>query len=240
MYRYVYELLTAEVSQYVGLGAIVAAALAFWRATSPEFKKFLGKRLRWVGQYLLSVLRKKDRPSSGPSPPPDGVNAPWARLGTVCLLVFLVIVVVGNSLKYPGPRNEYLTNRAWSAYEKERWEDAITRAQICIDEYGSKASDDQKLLTDQKAPKPKLRGFGELEKNRIFEQGLINDVAACHYVKGRAFEKLQETDAAIAAYEETVKFTHAAVWDPRGKFFWSPAEDAESRLKALRAKRDHK
>ena len=260
MYRYVYDILNADSTWYFGLAAIVGAALSFWKATSKEFREFVIDLLKWLWRRSLGILRP--RPSTEtlrPTPPSGSVDRSFARLAWVLFVVF-VVVLAGNLLPYDGTRNEYLTYRAWRAYEKGnngwgvfaegRWKDAIQWAQMCIDEFEPMAWNQQKDLTNEKVPEPKLEGLSEQEKESIFHQGLINDVAACHYIIGRASEKLTSKKlaserppyiaAARAAYERTARFTHAAVWDRNGEFFWSPAKDARARLEAANANGDRK
>ena len=131
------------------------------------------------------------------------------------------------------PRNEYLTTRAFLAFGKGRWKDAKEYAQECITEYEHVARHRQDELEKQKAPLPSLRDVSEQNKQRIFQEGLVNDVAASYWILGRASEKLGETDEAIAAYTQAATFTYAAVWDPRGTFFWCPAEDAAARVSVI-------
>lgn len=137
------------------------------------------------------------------------------------------------------PKNEVLTTNAFFAFEKEKWENAKEYAQECINEYGDLAKNRQEELEKQKAPLPSLRDVSEQNKQRIHQEGLVNDIAASYWILGRASEKLNETDEAIAAYTQAATFTYAAIWDPKG-WFWSPAQDAAARLEPLRAKRDLK
>lgn len=75
--------------------------------------------------------------------------------------------------------------------------------------------------------------MSDQDKQKIFANGLLNDVATCYFIKGKAAEKLVRKDDAKRAYEEAKKLTYARAWDPQG-WFWSPSEGASDRLDALR------
>jgi hypothetical protein len=67
---------------------------------------------------------------------------------------------------------------------------------------------------------------------KILDNALLNDVAACHFLKGKAYEKLGRAVDAKKAYTEAKKLTLGRVWDPAG-WFWSPAEGAGDRLEMM-------
>lgn len=134
----------------------------------------------------------------------------------------------------PAPRrNEKLTAEAWQALEKKTFREAIAKADKCIESFESSAVKLQKQLEKANARVPKGE-VTEEEKKVVHRNGLLNDVATCYFIKGKAHEGLKEKDAAIAAYKAAAKLTYARTWDPVGPWFWSPAEAATERLEELR------
>ncbi len=130
-------------------------------------------------------------------------------------------------------RNEQLTSEAWKALEKKTFQEAIAKADRCIESFEASAVKLQKELEKANARVPKGE-VTEAEKKVVHKNGLLNDVAACYFIKGKAHEGLKEKDAAIAAYKAAATLTHARAWDPAGRWFWSPAEAATERLEELR------
>jgi hypothetical protein len=59
---------------------------------------------------------------------------------------------------------------------------------------------------------------------------VVNDVAACYYIKATAMEKLGRIIEAKAAYINAQKYPHARVFDPKQNLFWSPEQIAAERL----------
>lgn len=130
-------------------------------------------------------------------------------------------------------RNVELTNAAWDAFRHHRYEDAIAAAERCASRFKSDADQTQADLENKKAkalPKGKV---SEQQKKAIYDQGVINDVATCYWIKGRSAQLLHRNDAAREAYSATMRYSYARTWDPRG-WFWSPAEDAADRLQDLK------
>jgi len=130
-------------------------------------------------------------------------------------------------------RNEQLTAEAWKALEKKAMREAIAKADKCIESFEASAMKIQKQLEKARARVPKGEAT-EDEKKVVHQNGLLNDVATCYFIKGKAHEGLNEKDAAIAAYKTAAKLTYARTWDPAGPWFWSPADAATERLEELR------
>jgi tetratricopeptide (TPR) repeat protein len=128
--------------------------------------------------------------------------------------------------------NERATAAAWVALDGEKFEAAIKSADECIGEFRGAAKRAQEKLEKERAVIP-AKPTTEEQKQKIFENGLLNDVATCYFIKGRAAEKLGRKEDAKKAYEEARKLTYARTWDAQG-WFWSPAESAADRLDALR------
>ena len=132
----------------------------------------------------------------------------------------------------PG-RNEQLTAAAWKALEKGNFLEAVSNADKCIASFEASAEKRQNQLKSAGANVPN-GVVTESEKKSVHKNGLLNDVATSYFIKGKAFEALNEKDAAIAAYEAAATLTFARTWDPEGPWFWSPAEGAAERLETLR------
>jgi len=125
--------------------------------------------------------------------------------------------------------NERLTLQAWEALAARKWDDAFRIASECIEQFGAQAEREQQRLTRDNVPLPPVGKVAPDVRDRILERGLLNDVAACYYIKGEAAMSLSRRDDAKRAYAAATRLPHARVYDPAG-FFWSPAEAAEARL----------
>lgn len=128
--------------------------------------------------------------------------------------------------------NEKATADAWDAFNSGKYLMAITNADKCIEEFRGAALVKQEKLEKEKLDLPTGAVSDEVKK-KINENGLLNDVATCYFIKGYSLEKLSRKEDAIKSYQATMKFTYARVWDPQG-WFWSPAEAAEGRLAGLK------
>lgn len=129
-------------------------------------------------------------------------------------------------------RNEELTSAAWKALDLDNFREAIAKADKCIEAFEASALKIQKQLESAGTRVPK-GDVTEEEKKAVHQNGLLNDVATCYFIKGKSFEGLKQKQSAIIAYKATARFTHARTWDPKG-WFWSPAEAATERLEELR------
>ena len=151
----------------------------------------------------------------------------------------VLFLAAGQSLR----AEEQCLREAWQAYNRQQHKLAAEKAEVCIDEFEFAAKRQQKKLSESGAALP-LTGSppggpkGEVA-TKIFSQGLLNDVAAAFFVKGRSLEYLYRKEGqeklkteAIEALGEAVKLKHARVFDPQG-WFWSPSEGASDRLKRL-------
>lgn len=132
----------------------------------------------------------------------------------------------------PKGLNEKATAAAWEAFNNNKFEPAITNAELCIEEFRGAANRIQAKLEKEKADIPN-GPVTEEQKKKIRENGLLNDVATCYFIKGRAAEKLQRKEDAKKAFQQAKKYSYARAWDPAG-WFWSPAEAASDRLEELK------
>jgi len=133
---------------------------------------------------------------------------------------------------------EECLKEAWTAYNKEDYKNAMKSSEKCIDEFGKQAERKQAQLEAEKIPAPPTGKVNDAEKNQIFERGLLNDVAAAYFIKGKSAESLYKMDRtknaaykeiATKAYESACKLKYGRTWDPKG-WFWSPCEASSDRL----------
>ena len=128
--------------------------------------------------------------------------------------------------------NEKVITAVWEALTDGKYETAITNANQWINGFHGQATQRQEKLQKEKADFPTGAVSDEV-KTKILENGVLNNVAACYFIKGEASDKLGRTEDARKAYTEAKKLTFARVWDPQG-WFWSPADAAGDKLSALK------
>lgn len=164
---------------------------------------------------------------------PEKSRIPKKKILTTLLPLAFAATILGVRLAYPISLNTKLTNKAWHAYNKGNYESAMDYAEECIDEFKPAADNEQSKLKEQSVPPPPTgEVFDDDERREILRRGPLNDVATCYWIKGRSAEKLGLKEEARNAYKAAQNYPHGRCWDPKG-WFWSPADDAEARLKYL-------
>ena len=77
-----------------------------------------------------------------------------------------------------------------------------------------------------------------VQKNKIFQNGLLNDVSTACFIKGRSAEYIYKKDKvnnklfkqiATDAYNLACKYSKGRCWDPQG-WFWSPCQASSERI----------
>jgi hypothetical protein len=131
------------------------------------------------------------------------------------------------------PRDVELMTAAWDAFNGHQYEDAMAKADRCASRFKSDAEQTQSDLERKKAKQPPKGKATEEQKKAIYDQGPINSVATCYWIKGRSAQLLHRNDEAREAYNAAAKLSYGRTWDPRG-WFWSPAEDSKDRLLDLK------
>ncbi len=132
------------------------------------------------------------------------------------------------------PLNEAETTKAWEAFNKQEYREAIKYADLVIDEFSNDADAMQAELTRNNVPPPRVQP-DEKEKKAIFARGVLNDVATCLFIKGESLQHLEDQLGARRAYEAACKLTYARTWDPQGDgFFWNAASRSCTRAKRIR------
>lgn len=117
-----------------------------------------------------------------------------------------------------------LTAKAWKALESNDLAAVRAYTGRCISLYESVALSQQASLTE---PVPASN------PEAVHAKWALNDVGTSYFILGQALEKANQPAEAIKAYKAiTEKFAFAKCWDVKG-WFWSPADAAKSRIKAL-------
>jgi hypothetical protein len=156
-----------------------------------------------------------------------GINL--AFLGFTCCGSCITAFAAPSAQGPDVPRNVELVNAAWEAFGAQDYERAISASDRCIGRFKDQADAQQETLQRAQAPMPPTGRVTEKQKSAIFQQGLLNDVATCFWVKARSAQLLKRFDLAKEAFQTAAKYTYARTWDTHG-WFWSPAEDAADRL----------
>jgi hypothetical protein len=158
----------------------------------------------------------------------------------VAILASLVSIQALAQTNQPSSSNptnsvdEKTISAAWEALAGNKFEVAITNANLWINGFHAQATQLQEKLKLEKANLP-TGGVSDDDKKKILENGVLNNVAVCYFIKGEAAISLGRTEDARKAYAEAKKLTFARVWDPQG-WFWSPAAAASDKLNALKPK----
>jgi hypothetical protein len=129
------------------------------------------------------------------------------------------------------PHEKYVT-AAWAALDKGDFQEALAQADKCIEQFQDAAVELQATLADEQIP---VGAVSEATQKKIFANGVLNDVATAHFIRGAAAKALGQKETAIEAYRAALKLPQARCWDRA--FFWSPAEGAARELRNLGAPR---
>ncbi|MFH1500073.1 MAG: beta-glucanase precursor [Verrucomicrobiota bacterium] len=117
-----------------------------------------------------------------------------------------------------------LTGKAWQAYEAGNLAAVEAYTGRCIELYKQAALTQQSSLTE---PVPTSN------PEAVHAHWALNDVGTSYFILGQALEKAGKQAEAIKAYREVAdKLAFAKCWDTKG-WFWSPADAAKGRIKAL-------
>jgi hypothetical protein len=150
--------------------------------------------------------------------------------------LFALVLVTILNFSFLSAQEPCVTN-AWNAYNSGNYKEAIKFSEQCIDDFGRKASKIQYKL-DSLNIVPEIGAVNDIQKNRIFQNGLLNDVSQACFIKGRSAEQLYKQNKtkniaykqiAIDAYNLACKYSKGRCWDPKG-WFWSLCEGSSERL----------
>jgi tetratricopeptide (TPR) repeat protein len=129
------------------------------------------------------------------------------------------------------PPHNLLTSEAWDALNGGDFPKAIELTDACLQLNLQAARKEQDRLSKQRVSIP-VGKVNDAQKEAIHNNGLLNDVATCAFIKGRSLEKLGNRPGAAHAYRVATQLSHGRCWDPQG-WFWSPAEASAGRLEIL-------
>jgi tetratricopeptide (TPR) repeat protein len=146
---------------------------------------------------------------------------------TLCFAITLICLLGVDILNLYAQRLSTL-DAAWKAFDNEDYENAIKFCNKGIDDYKGGILK-QEELARKSAPIPPVGQVKANEEREIFAFGALNNLAACYFIKGRAYEKQNNKNEAIKAYREAEKLTYARIHDPSWGGFWSPSEAAKER-----------
>lgn len=131
---------------------------------------------------------------------------------------------VARTFDFGDSSSSTLTTKAWAAYIAKDAVAVMAFTNKCRDLYLAEALRQQSALT---APVPTS------DPERVHANWALNDVGTCMFIQGQSLEQSGKTADAIVAYKLLVeKMAFAQCWDEKG-WFWSPADAARTRLRAL-------
>ncbi|MBC8039214.1 MAG: beta-glucanase precursor [Opitutaceae bacterium] len=117
-----------------------------------------------------------------------------------------------------------LTTKAWKAYESNDLAAVKAYTGRCTQLYESAALAQQGALTGP---------VSTANVEAVHANWALNDVGTCYFILGQALEKANQPAEAMKAYKVVAeKLAQSKCWDTKG-WFWSPADAARSRVKAL-------
>jgi hypothetical protein len=89
----------------------------------------------------------------------------------------------------------------------------------------------QEAMTDPVPTSP-----DNLNKEAVNAHWTLNEVGACLFLRGKAFEEVGDPAEALQTYQQLVEtMSYAQCWDVEKGSFWKPAEEAQKRIKVLEA-----
>jgi tetratricopeptide (TPR) repeat protein len=139
--------------------------------------------------------------------------------------VFTVAVAAGfmACAQQKGPMSMVETTAAWKALEANDYQGALQHADKVVEEYLGFARRKQAELNKGKVDVPLGQVADPNRKKAIFELGPLNDVAACLFIKGRCYYRLNRPEESRKAFAEAARLPSARVYDPKQDMFWAPA-----------------
>ncbi|HEY8240575.1 MAG TPA: tetratricopeptide repeat protein [Kiritimatiellia bacterium] len=114
-----------------------------------------------------------------------------------------------------------LTQQAWLALEKRRYDLVLAAADECLRRFGGRAVKQQQLLSDYAPRQAALKYWA------------LNDVATCMFIKGTALKDQRKKTEAKAIFRDIInEYPYAQCWDPRG-WFWKVASAAQDQIDCI-------
>lgn len=153
-----------------------------------------------------------------------------AILSTIAT-IGIIAYATGESFK-----NEQLTREAWRSLNAKDFEGTIKIAEECVTLFHEEALQEQKSLEEKHVPVPPKGKVTKNEKERIFSRGLLNDVATCWFILGKAHAGKSNKEKAEKAFNKALLFPYGRCFDPSNNSFWAPSDGAQVELKKLSGK----
>jgi len=140
------------------------------------------------------------------------------------------------AVKYPHQPdlrpNAYYTMDAWEALDAKNYDGAINVCKECVSDFMARAVELENDLRVKGTPLP-VGMVDEAMKKIVHSYGVLNDTATCQFVMGKAAEAKGDFATSRKAYTDATSLSNGRCWDPKGGFFWSPAEGAGDALRLL-------
>jgi tetratricopeptide (TPR) repeat protein len=138
------------------------------------------------------------------------------------VLQFMMPHVV-HAYNFGDHRSETLVTRAWGSLAQGDIEAVLAYTNKTLELYGEEAKKMKAALSDY------VKG----EKEQVFANWALNDVATALFIQGEAYRKANMIEEAKDAYNLLIEdYTFGQAWDPKG-WFWKPAEAAKEKIKML-------
>lgn len=132
--------------------------------------------------------------------------------------LFLLIAYGLGLTAYAQESSDYV-NKAWALKGAKNYQETYRVVDGCIAKFSSQADEMALSLSDFPS-----KG----EENRY---NIMNDVAACYFIKGEALRDEGKKEESIKAFQAAIdKYPYAQNFDPRG-WYWSIKEKAASAIK---------
>ncbi len=122
---------------------------------------------------------------------------------------------------------------AFDEFNRLEYDQAITKANDCIEKFKSGADSLQASLETEQRPMYPTGTIVGSQRQEVFDNGMLNAVAGCYWIKARSYHAKGNLEQAKETYLITTQYTYARIYDPAGDFFWSPADDAGQRVKQI-------
>jgi len=121
-----------------------------------------------------------------------------AILATVVSLAGILYAISGAF------RNEQLTREAWRYLEAKDYNATIEKAEECVTLFHDEALVEQKSLRQNGGTPPPKGRVGKVEKEKIFKRGILNDVATCWFILGKAHAGKGDKEKAKKAFQKAM------------------------------------
>ena len=130
----------------------------------------------------------------------------------------LAMIQSGSKVDMSDNSSQALTGKAWKALADDDLGLVKTYANKCIELYAGKAKEMQASLKE----------YPWETNEKVFSYWALNDVGTCLFILGKAQEKAGNIGEAKAAFQRIIdEFGYAQTYDPGGKFFWKPVDEAK-------------